>query len=109
MMVADHRLLDAAKAHSVATLALVDALRSARGVEWEAPPGASLRIEHDFHADHTGETASDPARLKVRAAVENGLAILAHASAQLDRATSSLEDALRPYVTQDVTQAPLTR
>ena len=109
MIVADHRLLDAAKAHGVATLALVDALRSARGVEWESPPGAPLRIEHDFHADYTGETAVDPARLKVRAAVENGLAVLAHASAQLDRATVSLTDALRPYVTQDVTQDPTTR
>lgn len=109
MIAADHRLLDTSKAHGVATLRLVDALRDARGVQWESPPGAALRIEHDFYADTTGETAADPARLRVRAAVENGLAVLAHASAQLNRATTSLEDALRPYVTQDVAQAPLTR
>lgn len=105
----DHRLKNAATSHSASVIALVDALRSARGVEWESPPGAAHRIEHDFYADKTGETAADPARLKVRAAVENGLAVLTHASAQLDRATASLEDTLRPYVTKDVTQAPLTR
>lgn len=105
----DHRLKNAATSHSASVIALVDSLRSARGVEWESPPGAAHRIEHDFYADKTGETAVDPARLKVRAAVENGLAVFTQATAQLERATASLEDALRPYVTQHVTQAPLTR
>jgi len=109
MRAADHRLLNVSRAHGVSVLALVDALKSGRGVEGEVPPGAPLRIEHDFYADYTGETAVDPARLKVRAAVENGLAVLAIASAQLDRATAALEDALRPYVTAQVTQEPVTR
>lgn len=109
MIAADHRLYEAAKAHAAATLALVDNLRAGRGSQWEAPPGASLRIEHDFHADYTGETAVDPTRLRVRAAVENGLATLEHATHELTRVSGSLEESLRPYVTRHVAQAPITR
>lgn len=93
----DHRLLDATTAHSDAVLSLVDALRAARGAQWETPPSANLRTALDLHADPTGEVAANTTRLRVRANVEQSLVLLDKATAAFQRATDALEDALRPY------------
>lgn len=97
MIAADHRLLNATTAHSTAVLARVDALRAARGAQWERPPGANLPTALDLHADPTGEVAANTTRLRARANVEQSLALLDRATATFKRATADLEDVLRPY------------
>jgi len=98
----DHRLRDAAVAHSAATLALVDVLRKARGVQWEAPPGTStlgsqIGPKGERLNDPTAAFAIDGRRLRLRAHVENGLHRLKEATAALVEATESLEASLAPY------------
>lgn len=67
-------------------------------------------VDHRLKNATTSHAASVLALVDaLRAAVETGLAVLVIASAQLDGATAALKDALRPYVTAQVTQEPITR
>lgn len=100
----DNRLRNAAVAHGDAVLQLVDALRRARGVEWEVPPNTGP-LRSLFHGDPTGELVANPERLRVRAATETGLLALTEATATLHIARTALDRALVPYVTEDILTA----
>lgn len=75
-------------------------LVDARDRQWQAPPaqphgpaegGAPVGGPP---SDPTGETATDPRRLRVRRAVDEALAALADARGTVDTATRRLGDAL---------------
>jgi hypothetical protein len=97
-MSVDHRLHHSAVNHSAAVLALVDELRSARAVQWEAPPTASMRTELDLHADPVGEAVANGSRLKLRAAVETALFNLDRATRVLEASRAAVAEAACPFV-----------
>lgn len=53
MSCSDHRLCDAATAHTAAAVQLVDLLRAVRGAQWERHPGSAVRTPSEVD-DPTG-------------------------------------------------------
>lgn len=93
MIAADHTLRDLATAHAASVLRLVDLLRASSSAQWEKSPGARMTTAHGV-SDPTGELATAPSRLALRAQVLSSLAVFEAATASLDRAATALSDAL---------------
>lgn len=93
MIAADHTLRDMATAHAASVLRLVDLLRASSSAQWEKSPGARMTTVLSV-SDPTGELATAPSRLAVRAQVLSSLAVIDAATASLDRAAIALSEAL---------------
>lgn len=93
MIAADHTLRDMATAHAASVLRLVDLLRGSSAAQWDKSPGARMTTALGV-VDTTGELATAPSRLAVRAQVLYSLAVINAATAALDRAAIALADAL---------------
>lgn len=90
---ADHTLRDIATAHAASVLRLVDLLRASSAAQWNKSPGARMTTAFGV-SDPTGELATAPSRLALRAQVLSSLAVIDAATASLDRAATTLADAL---------------
>lgn len=93
MIAADHTLRDMATAHAASVLRLVDLLRASSAAQWDKSPGARMTTALGVN-DPTGELATAPSRLALRAQVLSSLAVIEAATASLDRAATALSDAL---------------
>ena len=93
MIAADNTLRDMATAHAASVLRLVDLLRASSAAQWDKTPGARMTTALGVN-DPTGELATAPSRLAVRAQVLSSLAVIDAATASLDRAATALSEAL---------------
>lgn len=93
MIAADCTLRDMATAHAASVLRLVDLLRASSAAQWDKSRGAHTTTALGL-SDPTGETATAPSRLAVRARVLSSLAVIDAATASLDRAAIALSEAL---------------
>lgn len=96
MIAAEHALHARATAHAASVLRLVDLLRASSAAQWDKSPGARMTTALGV-SDPTGELATAPSRLAVRAQVLSSLAVIDAATASLDRAATALSEALETH------------
>lgn len=93
MIAADHTLRDSATMHAASVLRLVDLLRASSAAQWDKSRGARMTNALGV-SDPTGELATSPSRLAIRAQFLSSLAVIEAATASLDRAAAGLSSAL---------------
>ncbi|MCT1476513.1 hypothetical protein [Microbacterium sp. p3-SID336] len=96
MIAANHTLRDLTTAHAASVLRLVDLLRASSAAQWDKSPGARMTTTLGV-SDPTGELATAPSRLALRAQVLSSLAVIDAATASFDCAATALSEALEDH------------